>query len=660
MMKKKEKKNKIFLLLMAIVFAISFLIPTISSVNVYASTCSDEVKNLDQTRVMEDLLSCENFDILKYPFDQSEDKMVVINFVEYCYSYKLDMQDNYNLYLYIYNPQGIEIDTIKTNKVQIAVEFDEENNPINYEKFNLEYCDRSQGDYAELFYKFKISDTSIFLTKLNSLKRTYHISGIELNVANRENATEYNVSTSYSFTGYAKGFGGDSEESTLKCEANAIETLTLDVKHSYYRFDSDGMEERFKGSQINSVYFSVPNSIIEKYGSIYSVKAEFWEYATKDIFITSSSKVYNSLKDYIGVNIAHNSGDVPDCAVLRPGGFWTTVGAPLYTPYKEWLEDSFIYNADSDYALNTLNEINYLFLAEDIVGDYTLKSEDLSNYIYNYSIFKNGTIDCNGREISADLFLSEEEFNAKYYNTSTATSDRKMGYNKIDITVEDNIEITKLNESASWWETFFTVNTIEDKTIAPIKSVTSDEVIGSDSKVSENLLIAKNDVDDFREYLNNATENEETVFLFRFAETDYLSYSNLQVSYEKRLGDFYFPATDYAMSSAHENVFLDFDIIQLTLTNDAMFYTIPVVSSPFDIISDVDVTLEDKSLNTFTWILIAIVILICLLAIPFLKPILKLLFKGVVWIVSLPIQLLLLIFGFYKKGNKRRKVYGKK
>ena len=38
---------------------------------------------------------------------------------------------------------------------------------------------------------------------------------------------------------------------------------------------------------------------------------------------------------------------------------------------------------------------------------------------------------------------------------------------------------------------------------------------------------------------------------------------------------------------AEENVFLDFDILELTFTKDDMFYVIPVVMSPVDLIADI-------------------------------------------------------------------------
>ena len=61
-----------------------------------------------------------------YPYDEDSQAQIV-NFVEYCYSYKGNMQSNYGLYVYVYNPQGLNISTnSKSNKIQMAVSYDSE------------------------------------------------------------------------------------------------------------------------------------------------------------------------------------------------------------------------------------------------------------------------------------------------------------------------------------------------------------------------------------------------------------------------------------------------------------------------------------------------------------------------------------------------------
>ena len=63
--------------------------------------------NYDKTNVMDDLTSStvngQPFDVKDYPYDEASQAQIV-NFVEYCYSYKGNMQGNYGLYVYVYNP----------------------------------------------------------------------------------------------------------------------------------------------------------------------------------------------------------------------------------------------------------------------------------------------------------------------------------------------------------------------------------------------------------------------------------------------------------------------------------------------------------------------------------------------------------------------------
>ena len=70
--------------------------------------------NYDKTNVMDDLststVNGHPFDMKDYPYDE-DSQAQIINFVEYCYSYKGNMQGNYGLYVYVYNPQGLNLST---------------------------------------------------------------------------------------------------------------------------------------------------------------------------------------------------------------------------------------------------------------------------------------------------------------------------------------------------------------------------------------------------------------------------------------------------------------------------------------------------------------------------------------------------------------------
>ena len=218
----------------------SFQIPTFKT---YAS--DDEVIDFDSTNVIDDLLSADaNFVANFPPNENANPKIQVIQVVEYCYSYRENMRDNYGLYIYVYNPTNLNIVRhSKSNRIQLAVAYDSE--PItssslatDYEKFDLEFCSASVGEFSNLYYKFKVvdrvgKDGKTIAQRVNSAERRYDISGIELLTSGNYNATEYSVSQIYTFTGYAKGYGFDSsiDESTLECYSRTLDTISLNVNH---------------------------------------------------------------------------------------------------------------------------------------------------------------------------------------------------------------------------------------------------------------------------------------------------------------------------------------------------------------------------------------------------------------------------------------------
>ena len=204
-----------------------------------------EDRSFDTVNVLDDLRSStangKAFDLKDYPYNE-KGSVQIINFVEFCYSYKSNQRGAYGLYVYVYNPQGLIFDTsVKQNKIQMAAVYNASGEPTRYEKFNLIYCNKSdENGYNNLFYKFRVEDKKIndktFAERVNSNERRYDISGIELVTKGNRNATEYGIGGTYKFTGYASGFGPDpTAESNLSCVVENLETLELSVHHTYYR-----------------------------------------------------------------------------------------------------------------------------------------------------------------------------------------------------------------------------------------------------------------------------------------------------------------------------------------------------------------------------------------------------------------------------------------
>ena len=131
-------------------------------VTVSAATVKKEVvTDFSKTNVLDDLESStvngQLFDITDYPYSEQRD-VQLITMVEYCYSFESGNLDHYGLYLYIYNPKNLDIDTSSgANKIQMATAYDSQGNPTRYDKFTLQFCNTVEsGNYKHLFYKFKV------------------------------------------------------------------------------------------------------------------------------------------------------------------------------------------------------------------------------------------------------------------------------------------------------------------------------------------------------------------------------------------------------------------------------------------------------------------------------------------------------------------------
>ena len=401
--------------------------------------------SFDNTKVLDDLLPAtvggKPFDIRDYPFDENGE-VKVISLIEYCYSYKANQRDNYGLYVYIYNPQGLNLSTdSKRNKIQMAISYNAEGNPDTYEKFSLEFCSKVEsGDYKNLFYKYKVVDRKIdgttFDQRVNSNERRYDISGIELTVHGSGTATEYHVGTTYRFTGYAAGYGQNSnEESTLRCEIEKLETISLSVKHTFYRSKTSTLGAGHQ-NQLDTVYFTVPKSYIEEYGKLQRIKAEWYEYKTKDILVTSNAAFYQAAKPYVGVPLGSKPNQYGQYEYVEDIGYSLGINAgkagDMYVADWGW-------NLGTGYFHSPTNVLYYMFYVSDIdeydpyakkVSSGGVESNELYEYIRSYSkTFENGRLPVKNGTISADLFEADIDESRKMDNASGKI---QMGYSCYD------------------------------------------------------------------------------------------------------------------------------------------------------------------------------------------------------------------------------------
>ena len=608
----------LLLLIMSFFFSIA-LIPA------YAEDFEQiDINNFDSLNVLDELKSAENFDIKNYPiYDSKEPVMVLQNFVEYCYSAKAENRGHYGLYVYLYNPtlQDIDINSYD-NKIQMAVAYDKEGKPTNYEKFSLQFCSMAtESAYKRLFYKFKVvdhrskADNKTIAERVNSNARRYDISGIELFTSGNKTAIDYGVSKSYTYTGYAKGYAPDpAADSTLECNAEKLTTLDLKVEHTFYRTMTSNKGADYQ-NQIDTVYFSVPNEYFENHGELQRIKAEWYEYLTKPIVVTSLKEFYDKAKPIIG----YNPFDFPDFNYyLTASNFF---GLEWYWHYFNTEEKEQIL-----YYLFPCDKIeNYDPLAEDteISG---VDGNKLYQYILDYTnSFENGRLPIKDGSISADLFEKDIEDYRKVDNEAGCIQN---GYSYYDFDADLDLKYlsTWQDTNPTFWDNwkkygflqalFNNIPEEEAIDLNPIQIFDYADLSKGDGELIKKYFIHSSDVKDFRAYASKSKMNNEKVVLFRFATTDYYN-SKLVIT---RTGKIFGESTKEFKDQAYltrESVFLNFDIIQLTFLNDDIYTVIPVVSSPIDIVDGITPPPNFKNDNgkdlltkILTFILIGIALLV--------------------------------------------------
>ncbi len=637
---------------LAMVFGGGFTAPV-----AYAATNDD--LQFDETYVMDDLegmtINGKPFDIADYSFDESRNTGVLL-FTEYCYSFYSNRQGNYGLYVYVWNPKGLNIDFDNVNnKIQFSA-----GDTSHYAKYWLEclsVCEET--NYEGLFYKFKVylreSDRAVILNRLDSSERFYHVSGIELVTEGSTNATETAVNLEYTFSGYAEGYGpGTSSGDTLVCNTEQGEVLTLDVHSTYYRPEGASGGDINTQDTLHSVYFAVPNDLIEEYGKMTAVHATWLNALTKLIYVTGNQTVYNALSPFVGVELDtyERSGVTyyadDDMRYAFVADFWTDglvghLGTHSYRGDYFYNWGAFGSILSSGYAQQQMKQLNYLFYAENGNADeYVLSADDIIAYLINYTSAHGGTLV--NDKYSAELFESVDD-----------------EFTDVNIRADKTFSLTSETIDRSWWNRLWgsdgeVTDSVTYDGIEAIKEVTAGDVTGNETTDCTNLFIGAADYDEFKAFYDTATAADETVYLFRYYVSEY---------YAAECTEFEMPARDLTSSAygsadeldtnaylAQMWVQLDFDIIDVTFTNGGVDTVIPVVSSPIDVVADATPPIETTS-DIEWWKIILMVVALLFIIILF-APVLPYILKAVIWVVMLPFKAIAAFVNAIRKAATKK------
>lgn len=286
-----------------------------------------------------------------------------------------------------------------------------------------------------------------------------------------------------------------------------------------------------------------------------------------------------------------------------------------------------------------------------------------------------------GQDILAQLLLNSQYLGdtsivGKYASalfSSSVQTGRTRGYNLAES--GDYLEIywNSTSKSSLWQQIFggYDVDTTYDFVDA-LYTVSSSDLIGTDAEIAANLYISESDVTALKSRYETAQVNGETLVLFRYGSTAYYarpiaqaySYNSYDGLDETLVKSVHNQASDddYSGYIAQQTVFLNFDIISLTFTDENLVSTeIPVVMSPQDVVSDVNPPLAEDyhsdGCGDWSTIIMVLALLVLLILVVIFWPIFSIIFKAIIWVICLPFKLIAVIFksAAERRREKRRK-----
>ncbi len=539
----------------------------------------------DTSPIESDMANMEEADYPANPLGEC----AIIGFMENCYSEDEGYRDYYGLYVYVYNPTEKELMYNEgQNQIQISTSFGTDGKADNFDNQGLTFLDHTDN---HRFYKFKVTRGNElypvekdYSTKWNG-KRRYEITSLDVHFVGNEDPEEsIEISKIYEFTGYAAYLESpDIAASTLQCKYYGKQDIHLQVYDTNYRFAHKG---NYLYDDLQSVYFSVPQEYISQWGDMCEIKAEWYQYRTAPMFVTSDAEAYAALYDLLNKTITEEGYDQD---YIDSGGMGPYVPVTYWRVlWEEYTEIMFTYPhlkilwdkgyngkcvsdfTDSiDYGANyaSLTQIDWLFYVANVIenNDYDISSDEVKAYIKKY----------------ANKFPSQEKIHDKYPVNLFEREDGD-GYKSNTFTVDDVEKYTDASKDQSAWSKFwFGVELDSSFTYTPIQLISEGDLYLEEADFSSKYFVDGEDASDVIKFAQESYEKGELPYLLRFAKSDYYASS--------ARFDF---AGDSDMSDvdgyvAQEIVYLDFDILSLAFSRDSGYTktVVGVVATSIDIIN---------------------------------------------------------------------------
>lgn len=594
----------------------------------------DKDLKFDNTSILEDLYGSKDeqgneFDLSNYPVDK-KGELQFYTFLEYGYSYYENVQENFALYLYLYNPQQLNFSTyLDSNVVRMGTSFKKNSEgefvASDFEDFNIVCVSKTTGDYANLFYKFKVLDPSKKLLataqKYESENgcRRYDIAGVYLKTDKSDVTLDTNIGRSFKCSGYMATYGENANNpSTFVCNVDVLETLDLKVYQTSY-LTGVSSAGAYHHNNVSSVYFAIPQRVFDKYGSLWEIYAQWYECKTAPILVTSNQTLYQKalVNNHYSLSASASDGDFYDKDVdyiFQYGAFpyyLSDGNGTIDSCTYEWAYNRRSYSKNTGYQSTKTRTVttNCYFLPfvfyspsytdsgafnvinkQTVAGDVT--SSLIRDYIQNYAS-SNYVPWHTSRNLPSELFVNEVD-------STRSAKGIQVGLNKIRTNLQDSFDLKSYNSNHTWWDKLSEYGWSYPKdealdeshtNVSPFEEVKKASL--SSSSIASDLLINENDVTSFKSFCNESYGKNEVPYLFRFAVSDYTSRPITSCTTSGSNDDSYL---------AQETVFFDFNIITMTFKGEEDYYTLAVMHTPVDVISgikapDVELTPGEQLVN---------------------------------------------------------------
>ena len=514
---------------------------------VSAAAVSKNYAVTDTSSVSEDLkhmvFEGETFSENDYPVNEDDSMFYLMRFLEVGYNGK-GFGENAALYVFVYNPslRYIEKDSPQ-NRITLSVGSDHTCSP--YMKRDLIYCGASSDNR---FLKYRVDlDAEAFELWLTQDKRIYAVSEIEL-YRTGLNATSFKVGGNYVYS----GSGSD-----LYCRSENIYVIETALTSTYYRPETvSGSGENYR-NELHSVYFSVPNRVFEKYGTIYSIQGEYYE--NRIMSIVTESKEYAGTMEFLaGTKVTELTGyEEKYQGSKKYPALYSSIksyqsSCTVDHPLNVAMEDTFTLTWS---RLSELERIPYIF-NDIIVDEVAVTSAQLKNKVEEQGLF----------------------------TTTGAANTEKTEY---DISIEDGYKLesyadkhgdfaTFLAQLRSWFDKDFKTTTYVGSAIA---EVPADILLMKDETAANRFFVAESDIPALKLKYVDAALKDERVILLRYDQSEAVCY-DMQIDAQDSGIEVDKDDETYLYE---QNYYADFDVLSLTFKgSDGSLVTVPVGASPVD------------------------------------------------------------------------------